>query len=280
MLVSLLFSSVPLCLIASNNLVQLSLIRMAMSLADSGLHISVELCQSHRAFRKSSSYLMVGANINHNLVANFGTRSDILNQAANIDVDVVFSSVGKNQMQVCTSLAPCTRLSLCLNRTRLHNHILRDIDVHIQIGCGLLDVITLCDAFGCRGGNSNRIVGLRRNSTDLLIHITHNGGSSHTGRQRTDQLFQCVHIGLGVCTGFLGRSDSGVFTIGVCLCIVQCGSGSTGGIESTLILISSCAQTMHLHISTIELNGTIGATLNQCINSLIGDGDSAYQRPC
>lgn len=51
MLVSLLFSSIPLCLIASNNLVQLSLIRMAMSLADGGLNISVELCQSHRAFR-------------------------------------------------------------------------------------------------------------------------------------------------------------------------------------------------------------------------------------
>ena len=279
MLVSLLLSSVPLRLVAGGNLVQLGLIRVGVRLANGRLHIGVELCKGNSTIGDSCSDFMVGINGNNDHVTSSRAGGHILNQAVNIDVNVVLGCIGKNQMQVSTGLAPITCSLLCLHGTGLHNHILRDIDVHIQIGCGLFDVITLCDAFGRRGGNSHRIVGLRRNSTDLLIHITHNGGSSHTGGQRTDQPFQCVHIGLGVCTGFLGRSDSGVFTIGVCLCIVQCGSGCTGGIESTLILISSRAQTMHLHISTIELNGTIGATLNQCINGLIGDGDSAHQRP-
>ena len=279
MLVSLLLSSVPLCLIASNNLVQLSLIRMAMSLADSGLHISVELCQSHRALRKSSSYLMVGADINHNLVANFGTRSDILNQVANVDVDVVFSSVGKNQMQVCTSLTPCTSLSLCLNRTRLNDHILWDVDIHIQISSGLLNVVALCHTIRGRRSDSYGIVGLSRNLTDFLIDITNNGRSCCTIGQHANSLIQCINVSLRIITSLLRCRNCCILTIRVSLCIFQRLSRITSRVKSAFVFIGSSAKTVNLHVFAIELDSTICSAFSQRINGLVRNSDCAHQIP-
>ena len=252
---------------------------MAVRLADSRLHVSMELCQSHGTLGESSSHLMVSADINHNLVANLGARSDVLNQAANIDVDVVFSSVGKNQMQVCTSLAPRTSLSLCLNRTGLNNHILGDIDIHIQIGSRLLDVVALCHAIRGRRSDSYGIVGLSRNLTDFLIDVTNNGRSSSTFGQRTDALTQSVNGSLRIIASLLRCRNCCVLTICVGLCIFQRLSRSASRVKSAFVFIGSSAKTVNLHVFAIELDSTICSAFSQRINGLVRNSDCAHQIP-
>ena len=182
-------------------------------------------------------------------------------------------------MQVCTSLAPCTSLSLCLNLTGLKNHILGDIDIHIQIGSLLLDVVALCHAIRGRRSDSYGIVGLSGNLTDFLIDVTNNGRSSSTFGQRTDALTQSVNGSLRIIASLLRCRNCCVFTICIGLCIFQRLSRSASRVKSAFVFIGSSAKTVNLHVFAIELDSTICSTLNQRIDSLIRNGDSARQIP-